>query len=271
VSHDPFAVLQRARAARASHNLPYQLTSIVGRESELSTAAGLLLNDAVRLLTFTGPGGAGKTRMSIELGWRLVDKFPGGVFLVSLGIIGDPQLVVPEIANTLRIVEKKEQLLIQSLKEVLRENKTLIILDGFEHLLTEAPVVAELLSECPKIKIVVTSQAPLRIRGEYEFPLLPLPLTVPVLFALLGLTALFGGIVLIPCEGFVQTRPAADRKGAVIAAVNFLAFSGMFLSCGLALLLDLVVRPSTAFAVAGLLALPMGLWVRHALVCEEPR
>ncbi|HUV39822.1 MAG TPA: MFS transporter [Planctomycetota bacterium] len=102
-------------------------------------------------------------------------------------------------------------------------------------------------------------------------PLLPREAELPVVFVLLGLIALLGGMVLIPCEGFVQTRPAADRKGAVIAAVNFCAFSGMLVSCGLAWVLDQWLLPTTSFAAAGVLALPMGLWMKRALAKEETR
>ena len=100
-------------------------------------------------------------------------------------------------------------------------------------------------------------------------PLLPASAQLPTVFALLGLIAVLGGMVLIPSEGFVQTRPAADRKGAVIAAVNFTAFSGMLLSCGLAWVLDLRFLATTSFGAAGLLALPMSVWIKRALAKED--
>ena len=174
---DPFAIISRSRGRSPGQiKLPSPLTPLIGRERELGAAKQLLLEGDTRLLTFTGPGGSGKTRLGVELGWSLVDHFPGGVFLVSLGTLTDPALVVPSIAQTVGVPEKKDQTLLQSLRDSLKERSVLLILDNYEHLLTEVAVVNELLVDCPKLRIVVTSRTSLRIRGEQEFPVLPLPL-----------------------------------------------------------------------------------------------
>ena len=192
---DPFAVISRAKTkSQRPIILPSPLTTIVGRDGDLEAAKLLLLQDRIRLVTFTGPGGAGKTRLSVELAWRVVDNFSGGIFLVSLGNVTDPDLVVPSIAETVGALEKKDKPLELSLKEHLRGKEALLILDSFEHLLPEATVVTELLADCPKLKIIVTSQTPLRIQGEQEIPVQPLPLPdlrkLPAVDALLGYAAI---------------------------------------------------------------------------------
>lgn len=161
---------------RGPTNLPAQTSPLIGRERELEAATELLLRDDVRLVTFNGSGGSGKTRLSVEVARRLGDKILGGIFFVPLAPVSDFTLLASEILNTLQVTEKKDKPLIESLKDYLKDKRTLLVLDNFEHLLPAAPVVSELLNDCPRLKVLVTSRAPLRIRGEREFSVLPLPL-----------------------------------------------------------------------------------------------
>lgn len=191
VSGDPFAALKRLMAIeRGPTNLPSPPAALIGRDKELKTVRELLLSDDLRLVTLTGPGGTGKTRLGLEIAAALTDRFPGGVFLVSLASTADPSLVLPSIASTLGVVEGKNRSIIESIKEHLRDKPALLLLDNFEQVIDAASHVAELLSECPKVKILATSRAPLRIRGEHEFPVKPL--TLPDLDKLPELEALVG-------------------------------------------------------------------------------
>jgi predicted ATPase/class 3 adenylate cyclase len=159
------------------HNLPTQLTSFVGRERELAQAAELLARS--RLLTFTGPGGSGKTRLSLQLAAESTDHFPQGVFFVSLAPLFQPELVPSAIVQALGLqdaggVSPKERLL-----EYLRDRHLLLVLDNFEQILEAAPLVAELLQAAPRVKTVVTSRAPLHVSGEQEYPVPPLGVPNP--------------------------------------------------------------------------------------------
>jgi predicted ATPase/DNA-binding winged helix-turn-helix (wHTH) protein len=170
---------------RAS-NLPVSRTGFVGREKEAAAAGELLLRPDVRLVTVTGPGGIGKTRLAVEVASTLSEKFPGGTYFVPLSPLSDPGLIAAVIAQTLGIRGTGSQSPFDILKESLRDSlgaPTLLLLDNFEHLLPAAPTVAELLAMGPNLKILVTSRAALHLYGEHEFlvpPLgLPDPLCVP--------------------------------------------------------------------------------------------
>src|SRR5260370_24109346 len=158
-------------------NLPVQRTGFVGREKEVGAARELLLRADVRLVTVTGPGGIGKSRFGVEVAGGLVDCFPGGTYFVPLSALSDPGLITSVILQTLGMREAGGQSPIEILKQNLQESlhaPMLLLLDNFEHLLQAAPAVAELLAMGPKLKIMVTSRAPLHVYGEHEFPVPPL-------------------------------------------------------------------------------------------------
>lgn len=157
-------------------NLPPQLTQFIGREREAITVRHLLLRPEIRLLTLTGPGGTGKTRLSVQVAADVVDHFYDGVYFVNLAPLSDPRLVMSSIAQVLGIREVSGRSLLESLKDFLGRQRLLLILDNFEHLVPAAPSITDLLREAPSLKILVTSRYPLRVQGEHEFAVPPLGL-----------------------------------------------------------------------------------------------
>jgi predicted ATPase/DNA-binding NarL/FixJ family response regulator len=156
--------------------IPVSLTSLIGREQEIETLCQLLHRPDVRLVTITGPGGVGKTSLALQVAHDLQDAFIDGVFFISLAAISDSTLIIPTIAHTLGVIESPNRLLLDSLKEFLRERQALLLLDNFEQIMSAAPLLSELLSACTGLRILATSREALRLRGEQEFPLLPLAL-----------------------------------------------------------------------------------------------
>jgi predicted ATPase/class 3 adenylate cyclase len=155
------------------NNLPSQLTSFVGRELELTEAGKLL--QSTRLLTLTGPGGTGKTRLGLQLAAGAAHAFPDGLFFVALEPIRDPSLVATRIAAAVGIVETGLRPAVDVLGDWLGERRVLLLLDNFEQVLGAAPVVAELLRTAPELKVIVTSRAALHVSGEQEYPVPGLP------------------------------------------------------------------------------------------------
>jgi len=151
---------------------PVPLSSFIGRLGEIAAARRLLTT--ARLLTLTGPGGVGKTRLAIEVAGAVTDDFPDGVSWVDLTPLTDPELVPATIAQALGVRELAENSPMAALRAALRDLQLLLILDNFEHVLPAAPLVLELLSSCPRMRMLVTSRAGLRLRGEQLFPVPPL-------------------------------------------------------------------------------------------------
>jgi predicted ATPase/class 3 adenylate cyclase/Tfp pilus assembly protein PilF len=161
------------------NNLPVQLTPLVGRVREVDAISSLLLRTDVRLVTLTGPGGTGKTRLGLQVVAELVDDFEDGVFFVSLAPISDPALVASAIGQTLGVREVAGQTLAQSLRDYFRDKQMLLLLDNFEQVVSAAPVVTDLLAFAPRLKILVTSREMLHVSGEHDFPVPPLTLPDP--------------------------------------------------------------------------------------------
>jgi predicted ATPase/DNA-binding CsgD family transcriptional regulator len=157
-------------------HLPASLTSLLGREKENATLHQLLCSPEVRLVTITGPGGVGKTSLALQVAHDVQDAFVDGVFFISLAAITDSTLIIPTIAQTLGVIESPNRLLLDSLKEFLRDQQALLLLDNFEQIISTAPLLSELLSACAGLRMLVTSREALRLRGEHEFPLSPLAL-----------------------------------------------------------------------------------------------
>jgi predicted ATPase/Tfp pilus assembly protein PilF len=157
-------------------NLPEPATPIIGRAVERRQVEALLLEESVRVVTLTGPGGMGKTRLSLELGHALLDHYPDGIFFVDLAPIVDPALVASTIGQTMGIREGGGRPPLDNLKDYLANRRMLLILDNMEQVIDAAPHVAELLRVTPQVKLLVTSRIPLQIRGEREYPLATLTL-----------------------------------------------------------------------------------------------
>jgi predicted ATPase/class 3 adenylate cyclase len=155
------------------HNLPVQLTSFVGRERDLAAVQQLLLVE--RLVTLTGAGGIGKTRLALQTAADLVDQFPDGVWLVDLAPLADPMLVPQAIATAVGVREQPEHPLLQTLEDFLRSRHLLLVLDNCEHLVAACAALADrLLRACPRLRILATSREPLGIAGETAWRVPPL-------------------------------------------------------------------------------------------------
>lgn len=183
---------------RASYfdNLPVQPTPLIGRKHEVSTIKQLLRREEVCLVTLTGPGGTGKTRLGIQVASELRDVFVDGIVFVSLAPINDPQLVMPTIAQALGIHDKEGYSLSARLVQVLQQKQTLLILDNFEQVVGAAPQVAELLTSCPSLKVLVTSREVLHLRAEHEFVVPPLELPDPAHLSELAVLARSSSVAL---------------------------------------------------------------------------
>ncbi len=230
----------------ASHNLPPQLTSFIGREREIAEIERLL--SGARLLTLTGAGGCGKTRLALQTASGLTDKFADGVWFVPLAALTDSALVLPTVAATLGVRESAGLSLTDALAAYLCDRAGLLLLDNFEQVLDAAPAVGALLVACLRLKVLVTSRAALHIHGEHEFPVPPLGLlhgsAVPA--ALLAGSDAVHLFVVRAREvrpDFALTAETAEAVAAVCARLD-----------GLPLAIELAAARSKVLAPAALLA-----------------
>jgi predicted ATPase/DNA-binding SARP family transcriptional activator len=171
--HDPRLVLPEAPPA-VQRRLPTPPTPLIGRRLETAAAVALLRREDVRLVTLTGPGGTGKTRLALAVADELASELPGGAVFVDLAPLRDPQLLAGAVAQALGIPDAEEDPE-ASLEEHLRERPPLLVLDNLEQLLPDLGVVARLLSRTPRLRILATSRSALRLSGEHEYHVPPLP------------------------------------------------------------------------------------------------
>jgi predicted ATPase/class 3 adenylate cyclase len=157
-------------------SLPAQPTPLIGRENDVATLGQLLSREDVHLVTLTGPGGMGKTRLAIQTASELHDEFVDGIYFVSLAPINDPMLVIPTIARAFGIRDGVGQPISARLEEVLQRKRVLLLLDNFEQVVGAASQVADLLTTCPQLKLLITSREVLHVRAEHEFVVPPLAL-----------------------------------------------------------------------------------------------
>jgi predicted ATPase len=162
--------------SRRASELPDQPSAFIGREAELNEIGRRLADASIRLLTLTGPGGIGKTRLAVRAASDQANRFEHGVLFVDLSASRDSESVLAAIAHTIGLSETHDEPMMGELTRELREQQALLVLDNFEQAATAAPTMAELLHECPRLKLLVTSREPLQVREEHRFAVPPLSL-----------------------------------------------------------------------------------------------
>ena len=205
-----------------ANNLPTQLTSFVGREAEVAAVAELLRT--ARLVTLTGPGGTGKTRLSLQVAAEIADRFPDGVTWVPLAEIADADLVPSQIATALGVQDAGGRPHGDRLSEHLRERELLLVLDNFEQVVAAAPLLADLLRDARRVRLLVSSRIVLRIGGEHEFPVPPLGLpatgTSPADPAASDAVRLFAERAAAARPGFTVDASNAAAVATVVARLD---------------------------------------------------
>jgi predicted ATPase/class 3 adenylate cyclase len=206
---------------RHETNLPMQLTTLVGREAEIAHISAMIERDGARLVTLTGPGGTGKTRLALAVAAEALDTFPDGVWFVDLAPLTDPALVIPGIAGVLGVREAGGQPLLRTVESFLASKRLLLVLDNFEQVLDAAPQLAELLTACPRLSMLVTSREPLQVRAEYQVPVAPLPLPPQERVLPLSELALVPAINLFVqrARSIVPDFTLTDENAAAIVAI----------------------------------------------------
>jgi predicted ATPase/class 3 adenylate cyclase/DNA-binding CsgD family transcriptional regulator len=231
------------------NNLPIQFTPLIGREQEVAAVQHLLQREHVRLVTLTGPGGTGKTRMALQVAAELCDLFTDGAYFVNVAPLSDPEFVAPTIAQTLGIREAAGQSLLEHLKRELHQKQLLLVLDNFEQVVSAALQLVDLLATCPRLKLLVTSREVLRVRAEREFAVPPL--AVPDLTHLPELAALshYAAVTL-----FIE-RAQAVKSAFQMTAANARAVAEICVRLdGLPLALELAAARVKLFPPQALLA-----------------
>lgn len=234
--------------------LPVQPTSMLGRESELRELVQLLSRHDLRLITVTGPGGAGKTRLAIEAASVTALNFSRGAVFVPLAAAASPASVIGAMARALEVTATDRGL--DAVIEYLRDQQALLVLDNFEHVLGAAGDIASLLAECPRMKVLATSREPLHVRGEVEFPVATLRLPAST-------HASFVEAAASPAVQLFAERAASVHPGFALTPENAADVAQICIRCdGLPLAIELVAARSRLLPPGALLARltnPLGL------------
>ena len=235
------------RTLETPSNLPPQMTTFIGRQREAEQVAGLALHS--RLVTLTGPGGTGKTRLSLQVAAQLRAEFSGGAFFVDLSPISDPALIPTTIAVALGLREQPSQPVLESLQAHLKDLRMLLVLDNFEQVQAGAPLVGRLLEAAPQLSILVTSREVLHLRGEQEYPVPPLGLPDLAMLPPLEALSQYDAVAL-----FIQ-RAQAVRPDFAVDNDNAPAVAAICARLdGLPLAIELAAARVKLFAPAAILA-----------------
>jgi len=234
-----------------TQNLPVQRTAFIGREREEDALSQLLSRPDVRLVTLTGPGGIGKTRLALQVAGKMADQFPGGMCFVGLSAIREPGLIASAIAQLVGVREVGNKSPEHTLMEYLGGlgQPMLLLLDNFEHLVSVSDIVAQMLSAAPKLQVLVTSQAPLHVYGEHEFPVPPLELpdlkSIPHLETLSRLPAI---ALFVERAQAVKRQFALTKENAAAVATICDRLDGLPLAIELAAARIKLLSPSAMLA-----------------------
>ena len=209
-----------SRSGGRAGSLPVPPTQFISRERELTAVCDLFRREDVRLVTLTGPGGVGKTRLAIECARTVLTAYPDGVVFVSLAPITDPDLVASAVAQGIGVRQSPDEPLIDGVNAVIGDRRLLLVLDNFEHVLDAAPFVADLLVGCSGLKVLVTSRARLRIRGEHECIVAPLDVPDAALLPIDRLES-FGSVTLFleRTREIQQEFALTEANSALVAGI----------------------------------------------------
>ena len=232
------------------NNLPTRMTTFLGRDEEIE-AIGALLAES-RLLTLTGPGGTGKTRLSLEVAGRALRHYPDGVWFVELAPISDPDLVATTVAQALKLSERAGRTPLERVVDHIGPNRVLLVLDNFEQVLGAGPVVNQMLTSCPNLTVLASSRSALQVSGEQEYPVPPLGLPDPTNLPSLARLSQYEAVALfIERARAVKPAFAVTNENAPAVAEICVRLDGLPLAIELAAARIRVFTPQAMLARLG--------------------